>query len=177
MPSLDFFNYYVGLGTFALQFVALALLIALLFRRRYSVFNDVVEFVGNWGLWAGFLLTLGATVMSLFYSEVLGLIPCGLCWLIRIFMFSQVVLFAVALWKRDRSIADYSIALSVIGFVIALYNHYIQMGGAEFIACPASGNVDCARRFLFEFGYITFPFTGVVLFATVIVIMFIIRRK
>ena len=41
-------------------------------------------------MWLAFLLTLGATAMTLYYSEVLGFAPCGWCWVQRVFLWPQV---------------------------------------------------------------------------------------
>jgi disulfide bond formation protein DsbB len=180
MPILpvDLLNYWVGVSTLGMQAGALLLLAVYLLRKRIPDLQEVGEFVGKWGLWLGFILTLGAMVMSLYYSEVLGFAPCGLCWVMRVFTYSQVVLFAVALWKRDRSVADYSIALSIFGMIVGLYQHYLQMGGTDVLPCPATSNIasDCAQRILFEFGYITFPLVGVSLFAFLIIVMLFVRR-
>lgn len=183
MYPIETINHVLGLGTLALQIVAVVFLVVFLIRKQSAGWrtdlNDVGEFLGAWGLWIGFLLTFSGLVLSLFYSEVLGIAPCGLCWVMRIFMYSQVVLFAVALWKHDRGIADYSIALSVFGIAVGLYQHYLQMGGTDVLPCPATLTeaTDCASRFLFELGYITFPLMGVSLFALLIVVMLFVRRE
>lgn len=176
MPALESLNHAVGIATVVMQFVAVILLGAYLLRGRSSVAAAIGDSLARWGVWAGFLLTLGAASMSLFYSDVLGILPCSLCWLMRIFMFSQVVLFAMALWKRDRGIADYSIGLSVFGIAIGLYHHALQMLPGSGLPCPATG-VSCAQRIIFEFGYITFPLVGVTLFSLLIIVMLFVRRE
>ncbi|MBI5645117.1 disulfide bond formation protein B, partial [Candidatus Kaiserbacteria bacterium] len=113
---------------------------------------------------------------TLFYSDVLGIPPCVLCWWQRVFLYPQVVLFAIALWKKDHSIASYSIPLSIIGFAIGLYNHALQVLPSGTLPCPAQG-VSCAQRFVFEFGYITFPMMAVTLFGFLIVLMLIVRNR
>ena len=179
MYPVETINYWVACGAVGMQLGAVAFLAVFFLRKRFPDLEDIAGLVKKWGLWLGFLLTLGATVMSLFYSEILGFVPCGLCWVMRIFMYSQVVLFGLALWKRDRAIADYSIALSVLGIVVGLYQHYLQMGGTDVLPCPAtiSQAADCAQRFLFEFGYVTFPLIGVSLFVLLISIMLFVRTS
>jgi disulfide bond formation protein DsbB len=175
MYPVEIYNQLLGFATLALQIVTLGLLIVVILKKRYPDLSDIGLFVERWGLWLAFVTSSGAVVLALFYSDVLGFTPCGLCWLMRIFMFSQVPLFAVALWKRDRGIADYSIALSIFGLALGLYQHYLQMGGASVLPCPASGGGDCAQRFLFELNYITFPLMGATLFAFLIVVMLFVR--
>lgn len=177
MP-IEFYNYWLALGTILMQFVGAALLAVYFLQKRLPDLRDIGALAGKWGLWLGFLLTLFATGMSLFYSEVLGILPCSLCWLQRVFLYPQVVLFGVALWKKDKGIAIYSIALSVIGGIIALYQHYLQMGGGSLLPCPATADqaLDCGVRFLYAFNYITFPLEAVTVFGFLIVLMLFVRR-
>ncbi|MCR4325914.1 MAG: disulfide bond formation protein B [Patescibacteria group bacterium] len=178
MYPVEAINYWLALATLALQLAGASMLAVYFLRKRFTDLEDIAALIGRWGLWAGLILTFGGLSLSLFYSEVLGFAPCALCWVMRVFMYPQVVLFAVALWKRDRAIADYSIALSVFGLAVGLYQHYLQMGGTSVLPCPATPEAaDCAQRFLFEFGYITFPLMGATLFTTLIITMLFVRRR
>jgi len=175
--SLETTNYIVALGVLAMQIVTVGFLAVYFLRKKLPDLEDVAKLLSGWGLLLGFLVTLGATAMTLYYSEILGIQPCGWCWVQRVFLWPQVILFGIALWKRDRSVALYSIALSALGAIVALYQHYLQMGGNSLLPCPATGAGDCAQRFLFEFGYITFPLASFSLFAFLIVLMLFVRRK
>jgi disulfide bond formation protein DsbB len=179
MYPIEFFNYWFSVGTVAMQIAGVGLLAVYFLQWRYPDLKDIAAFMNRWGLWVGFVLTIVATLITLFYSEILGLTPCGWCWIQRVFLYPQILLFALALWKKDRSIADYSIALSIFGGAAALYQHYLQMGGTSVIPCPATSQqaVDCAVRFVFEFNYITFPFMSFTLFAFLIVVMLFVRKK
>lgn len=174
MP-VESINYYLALGTLAMQVAGAGFLALFFLRKRIPDLQDVAVVLSTWGLWIGFLLTLGGTALTLYYSEVLGFVPCGWCWVQRVFLWPQVLLFGVALFTKDRRAADYSIAFSVAGAAAALYQHYLQMGGHSLLPCPASGAGDCAQRFLFEFGYITFPLMAFSLFAFLIVTMLFVR--
>lgn len=178
MYAIEVYNQWFGLGTLILDILTVAFL-ALYFLRTISPeFAPASMLISRGGLWIAFALSLFGIAATLFYSEVLGLAPCGWCWFQRIFLYPQAVLFAIALYKRDRSVADYSIGLSIFGGVIALYQHYLQMGGSALVGCPSNpGPADCAQRFMFEFNYITFPFAALSLFAFIIVLMLFVRRR
>lgn len=176
MANLETLNFLIALGTIGMQFAAVALLVVFFFRKS-SWAKGIVKIVGDSGLWVSFLLVLAGTILSLIYSEYFGIVPCGLCWVQRVFLYPQLILFGLASLKKERSIADYSIILSVFGAVVALYQHYLQMGGTSTLPCPASGVSDCAKRFLFEFDYITFPLVAFSSFALLIVIMLFVRQK
>ncbi|HEU4677726.1 MAG TPA: disulfide bond formation protein B [Candidatus Paceibacterota bacterium] len=138
----------------------------------------LAPYIVKWGLLATFVVALAGTVLSLVYSDVFGLVPCGLCWFERIMLYPQVLLVGTALIVRERTIPRYGIVLSTVGLVISLYHHYIQMGGGEFVRCPAAGvGADCAKRFMFELGFITFPLLGAISFALLIALYVYLRRE
>jgi disulfide bond formation protein DsbB len=175
---VDTINFALGLGTVLIQVCAVVLLLSLFFRNRFSFFGKISAFAAGNALGIAFVLTLASLGLSLFYSEVLGFAPCGLCWLQREFMYPQAFLFLVALVKNDEKIADYSIVLSSVGVVIALYQHSLQMGASEFVPCAQTLlAADCAERTLFEFGYITFPLMAASVFAFLIVLMLSLRLQ
>ena len=134
----------------------------------YAKTQILARLVERFGL--QFLLgtTIGGFVLTLVYSEYFGVPPCGLCWFERVFLYPQIVLISIALYYKDKLLAPrYGIGLSLIGLIISLYHHYIQMGGSQFVRCPTTG-VDCAKRFLFEYNFITFPLLSAILFAFLI---------
>lgn len=175
--AFETLNVVLSAGTIAIQLAAIALGIVYSLRLRFALCASLVRMAVAWALWIGFVLTLSATLLSLYYSEVLHFLPCGLCWVQRVFLYPQVVLFGVALWKSDRGVAPYALALSVAGGIVALYQHYLQMGGSSLVPCPATGAGDCAQRIIFEFGYVTFPLMAFSLFVFVGVLAFVLDRE
>ena len=113
--------------------------------------------------------------MTLVYSEAFGFVPCGLCWLQRVFLYPQVFILGMALFYKEKIAARYGLMLSVPGLIISLYQHYLQMGGNEFLPCPASGG-DCAKRIMFEFDFVTFPLVSAFLFLFLIVLYIYILK-
>lgn len=133
--------------------------------------------VNRWGMHAALAITVAATGMSLVYSDVFGLIPCGFCWLERMMLFPQILLISTALYFKDKMFPVYGIGLSVFGFIVSVYHHYLQMGGSAFISCPAAGaGADCAKRFFYEFGFMTFPLLSGILFAFLIALYIYIYK-
>lgn len=175
--SVETLNYLVGVGTIVLQVVTVALVLAYLLRRRYPMFEDVIRPFGEWGMWLAFGASLFASAMALFYSDVIGYPACELCWWQRAVMFPQVVIFALALWRKDRAASLYALVLSGIGILIGVYNHVLQVSPPGTLPCPATGTVSCAQIFYLEFGYITFPMLSITFFAFLIVLMLIVRRR
>lgn len=167
----------LGIGVLALE-VGLAAFLGWWFIHRRRDDLQLLPLIRTYSLPLIFILGLVGSVLTLVYSEVFGFAPCGLCWLQRVFLYPIVLLSALGLLKKDRGIFDYVIGLSVPGFVLALYQHYLQLGGGSFLPCPAApGAADCAQRLIFEFGHITFPYMAAVLFATLVVLSVMGKRQ
>lgn len=108
-------------------------------------------------LWIGFLFPLFMMVGSLIYSEIIGYAPCLLCWYGRVMIYPQVVLFGIALWKKDRMILPYITGLTVVALIIALYHTIITITGESPLPCSSNG-VSCLTRYVYDFGFISIPF-------------------
>lgn len=167
--TTDTLNQLLGTGTLALQVVTLGLIVALLLRKRIPGLNDVVRQLGGIAMPLALVLTLGSAAMTLYYSDILGFEPCPLCWWQRIFLYPQVILFALTLWKRIQ-VRLISIVFSILGFIFAIYHHALQMLPAGSLPCPAASH-SCAAITFVEYGYITYPLMAGTLFAFLIVLM------
>lgn len=166
-PYLDTLNFTVAVGSLVLFLAALILLIDLFTKR------ELVSLVSRYALWVAFSVTLIASLLALVYSDVFGLVPCGLCWVQRIFLFPQVFILGTGQYLNDRKSQRYGIVLSIFGLVVALYQHYLQMGGTPLGKCPTTGgSADCAERFYFEFGFLTFPLISAIVFFFLITLYF-----
>ncbi len=174
MPT-DTLNQILGTGTLALQVVTVGLIVALVLRKKISGLNDVVKQFGGVALPLAFSLSLLTAALTLYYSDVLGFEPCPLCWWQRVFLYPQVIIFALALWK-GISFRLLSIVFSALGLGVALYHHALQMLPAGALPCPATGP-SCSQITLLEYGYITYPLMAATLFAFLIALMLANRAK
>ena len=175
VPYIAELNMFVALGTIALQgVIVLILLNHFVYKSAY-----VSDLIARYALHAVFGLSFIAMLMSLFYSEVIGFLPCDLCWFGRIFMYPLVFISGVGLYLRDVRAALYAIPLAIAGVVVSLYHYYIERGGASLYTCSseAAGGVSCARSYLFEFGYVTFSMMSLTLFILFIVILTLYYRR
>lgn len=176
MDTLSTINLVLGVGTITIQILAAALLAVYFLRKRFPDLEDIAAFIGTWGLWIGLVASLAGIAVTQIHSAIFGLPPCDLCWYQRIFLYPQAVLFALAIYTRDRAVYLYSIALSILGALVAIYHHTLQMLPAGSIPCPAQG-VSCAQILYLEFGYITYPMMAFSLFALLFVVMLFAREQ
>ncbi len=167
-------NQLISSLTLGGQVIVAILIITFLFRGRNG---GAVELVQKYGIHFVFLIALGATVVSLFYSNFANYAPCDLCWWQRVFMYSIFVISGLALLKKDdQTIVDYILMLAVLGGLVAFYNSYLQYGGTPFIPCAANAEaISCSQRFVFEYNYITIPVMSLTGFILIVVIATIKR--
>lgn len=158
MPAyVDTLNYTLSLGTIFLQIFCFVIVGALLFFRKKD--NVFLKFLHDYTFIIGFLTAFGAMAISLFYSNVIGFPACELCWMQRIFIYPQVILFGMELWKREKVIVDYSLALAFVGSIISLFHIYVENGGASNLSCATGSatEISCATRYVYEFSYVSIP--------------------
>ena len=139
---------------------------------RKQTLNSIAGWLKNNYLLFGLIVSAVATAGSLFYSNVMGFNPCTLCWWQRIFMYPQVLLFGIALWKKDVKIVRYALWLSVIGGLIAGYHYSLQIGFlSSNLPCSALGySASCAELFLLAYGYLTIPMMALTVFIMLIIL-------
>ncbi len=164
------------LSSFAVigQVVIGLVIISLVIRNE-----KLTQFFGKNAILFSFVIALIATLGSLFYSEIAGFEPCKLCWFQRIFMYPQVILLGIALWKKKGALAIYSsITLSSVGAVVAGYHYLLQIGIAPELPCAAVGySVACSQRFVLNFGYITIPIMALTTFTLIAILMAISNHQ
>ena len=175
MPAyLETVNKILSLGTIFLQVLIILISLNLIFFRHLN--NKFLLLFKKYTFHFGFIVAIGAVLLSLFYSEIVGFPPCELCWIQRIFLYPQLILFGMELYKRDRSIVDFSIVFATLGSLVSIYHIYVENGGSSGLGCavltPTNVNeVSCAIRYIYEFGYITMPIMALTLSLFIISIL------
>lgn len=123
------------------------------------------------------LVSLIAMLGSLFFSDVMGFVPCTLCWYQRIAMYPLVLIFGIAVWKNRQDVLTYSFPLSIVGMLISIYHLGVQ---AEIIpegASPCVQGVPCSAMYIQWFGFITIPFLSFIAFSLINLIQWKIYRE
>ncbi len=176
MPAyIDTFNQWVAIGAIIMQATILLIVANLLFFR--SRMNNILVFFKKYTFHIGFIVALGAVALSLFYSNVIGYAVCELCYLQRVFLYPQLILFGMEFYKRDQTMVDFSLALAFFGAIVSLFHLYVENGGETALSCATGGSaaVSCAARYVYEFGYITIP--TMALTASVFIILLLVNYK
>ena len=123
-----------------------------------------------------FLVSLIATLGSLFFSEIMNFIPCSLCWYQRIFMYPLVFIFLINLLFPDDKVFKYSFTLGFIGWLISVYHNLLMFKIIPEKLSPCVQGIPCSVDYLNWLGFITFPLLSFFAY-TIILILLIILKK
>ena len=126
------------------------------------------------------LIAMAALFGSLFFSEVMGLKPCVLCWWQRIFIYPLAVLFLVGLFPQDHkdcSVVRYTLPLAVIGLGFAIYHYLVYSGFIPESLQPCSKDLSCTEINLELMGIITIPMLSIFAYSAIIMLLLIYRKR
>ena len=132
---------------------------------------------GWWVLFAAWLLAAGATGGSLFFSSVMDLPPCVLCWYQRIALFPLVLVLAAGLFPFDARVVRYALPLTAAGWVVAGYHNLLYWGIVPETLSPCSQGVSCTNKHLDLFGFVSIPLLSWVGFSVLLVLLFVLKRR
>lgn len=125
-------------------------------------------------------LALGIAVVamggSIYFSEVAGFVPCELCWYQRIAMYPLVPILAIAVVRRDVSVAPYVMALALIGGLISAYHMVVERFPAVGTGVCDPAN-PCSVIWVNRFGYLTIPTMALSAFTAIALLAYTATRR
>jgi disulfide bond formation protein DsbB len=128
-------------------------------------------------LFAVWMISLVATLGSLFFSEVMRLPPCVLCWYQRIFMYPLVVVTTVGLLGRDPGALRYAWPLAVGGLAVAVYHNLLYYHLIPESITPCTTGVSCTDRQIEWLGFITIPLLSLAAFTLIAAGLFVCQQR
>lgn len=124
----------------------------------------------KYNLYFAWVVTLVATLGSLYWSEMLQMEPCTLCWYQRIFLFPLVLILGISAYKKDARIIPYALTLSSAGALVALYHIFLQKKAiAPHCKCTDAG--------LLYFGWMTPAMLSLGAFVLISALLLFARKK
>ena len=152
------YAFTIILGTLSLvaMVTAVALAIALALPRGREWFRGTLggneRHVIGWAWIVAFIALSG----SLYFSSVLKLPPCMLCWYQRIAMYPLVFVLGVGLFRDDPNVWRFALPLPIVGAVISAYHVALQyQPSLEVLECTTG--VPCTARLLVVHGFVSIP--------------------
>jgi disulfide bond formation protein DsbB len=129
-------------------------------------------------LYAAWTVALASTIGSLFFSEVMQLPPCVLCWYQRIAMYPLVLIIGTGILKNDaRGMKYYALPLALAGLGIAFYHNLLYYGIIPESITPCTQGISCTSRQIEWLGFITIPLLSLLGFAVVSACLLFYRAK
>ena len=122
-------------------------------------------------VFAAWVVACAATLGALFFSEVMELPPCVLCWYQRIFMFPLALLLPFGLFPFDPRVTRYALPLPVVGSFIALFHVLLVAGFIPERIQPCMQGVPCSRQPLVLFGFLDIPLMSLIAFSTLVALL------
>lgn len=126
----------------------------------------------KWALiFIAWIVSLISTGGSLFFSDVMGLPPCMLCWYQRICMYPLVILFLTALISFDKSVLKFTVPLTITGWIIAVYHNLLYYKILPESASPCIRGISCTAVQINWLGFITIPLMSLTAFTLILFIL------
>ncbi|MCF6218392.1 MAG: disulfide bond formation protein B [Gammaproteobacteria bacterium] len=122
-------------------------------------------------IFSSWLIATLSTLGSLFFSEIMELVPCVLCWYQRIFMFPLVVILLVGLYPLDKRVVNYALPIAVIGLLFTLYHCLLFFGLIPENLQPCSQGVSCADDSMVLFGFLPISLLSLLSFSLIIILL------
>lgn len=128
-------------------------------------------------LYPAWIIAIVATVGSLYFSEVRQFVPCVLCWYQRILMYPLTLILGVATYRQDGRAFAYSLPLSLLGMLVALYHVLYEKIPSFGSSAVCRGGVPCDVIYIDWLGFITIPVLSLVAFTAITVLLFVSRAQ
>lgn len=126
-------------------------------------------------IYAAWIIALTATVGSLFFSEVMNLPPCILCWYQRIAMYPLVFIIGAGILMRDRRVKFYALPICLAGLTIAVYHNLLYYGIIPDSITPCTEGVSCTSVQIEWLGFITIPLLSLTAFTLILLCLLLLR--
>lgn len=128
-------------------------------------------------VFACWLLAAAATLGALFFSEVMELPPCTLCWYQRIFMFPLVLLLPLGLFPFDGRVVRYTLPLAGGGWLISVFQLLLVWGLVPEGLRPCTQGVPCSEVQIEWLGFVSIPLLSFVAFTLMVALLVAARGR
>jgi disulfide bond formation protein DsbB len=139
--------------------------------KQQEINNDWLLIFSAW------LIATVSTLGSLFFSEVMDLVPCVLCWYQRIFLFPLAIILLIGLFPLDKKVVNYALPLAIIGLLFTVYHCLLFFGVIPENLQPCSQSVSCTDDNMELFGFLPIPLLALIAFLMIIILLFKARTR
>ncbi|QQG50284.1 MAG: disulfide bond formation protein B [Candidatus Berkelbacteria bacterium] len=126
---------------------------------------------------AAFVISLVATIGSLYFSNVALYAPCDLCWYQRIAIYPLLAIVGVGLIRHDNNLHFYALPLLMFGLIVSVYQNLLYYGIVAESTAVCGLGVSCAAKYIEWLGFITIPLLSLIGLITLTVLMFAFKKE
>lgn len=112
-----------------------------------------------------------SVIGALALSEMLRIVPCVICWYLRVFMFPLVPILMVGLFLFDRKVVFYALPLGGIGWLVSVAHLLLITGAAPGEAASCTRITPCTETQIMWSGFAAIPLLWVVAFSIINVLL------
>ena len=123
------------------------------------------------------IIATSGTLISLFFSEVVQLPVCVLCWYQRIALYPLVVMLPLALFPYDVKIIRYTSPLVIFGWFTALFHILVVAGIVPESAQPCVQGIPCSETHFNLLGFLNIPLMSLLTFTLIGVLLFLSKKQ
>jgi disulfide bond formation protein DsbB len=141
---------------------------------------DIQEDTPNNNSWLllffAWLVATTGTLISLFFSEIIQLPVCVLCWYQRIAMYPLIVILPLALFPFDEKVIRYAMPLVIFGWGVALFHVLVVAGIIPEGAQPCIQGVPCTEIHFSLLGFLNIPMMSLLTFSVILTLLYYSKK-
>lgn len=138
----------------------------------------VVENKQSWNLlFLAWILATSGTLISLFFSEIVQLPVCVLCWYQRIALYPLVIMLPLALFPFDVNVIRYATSLVIFGWLFALFHVLVVAGFIPEGMHPCVQGIPCSETHFTLLGFLNIPVMSLLTFSLIGLLLFLSKKQ
>lgn len=118
-------------------------------------------------LFAAWVVAASAALGSLFFSEVMKVPVCVLCWYQRIAMYPLVLILAIGLFPYEPKVVRYAGPLVGVGWLIAVFHVLLVAGIIPEGVQPCVQGFPCSETHVSLLGFLSIPVMSLATFTLI----------
>lgn len=139
--------------------------------------NSIANIQAGWPLlFLAWVLVTIATMGSLFFSEIMDVPICELCWYQRIAMYPLVLILALSLFPYEPKAVRFAGWLTAIGWLISLFQVLLIAGIIPESAQPCVGGIPCSETHITLLGFLNIPSLSFLTFSLIGILLYLTHR-
>lgn len=130
-----------------------------------------------WSLYYGYFGDPVANILSgQLFNTANAMPPCTLCWYARILLYPLVLISIIGILKKNRDTIDYIRPFALIGFVLEIYQLWLQEFPNIFSSGLCNRDNPCTIIQVKYFGFLTIPLLWLLAFMVILIVAICMKK-